>query len=40
MGALKDCDDFFDFQAYLDWQEEQAAASGTNNTFIRELVAT
>lgn len=33
-------DDFFDFQGYLDWQEELAAENGTSNAFIRELVAT
>lgn len=40
IGAPASSDDFFDFQGYLDWQEERAATNGTSNAFIRELVAT
>ena len=40
VGAAGSSDDFFDFRAYLDWQEELAADSDSSTAFIRELVKT
>lgn len=40
LAGLKGSEDVFNFQAYLEWQEERSAKRGTSNLFIREFVKT
>ena len=40
MAGLQSSDDIFDFQGYLEWQEEEAKERGSTNDFIQELAKT